>query len=83
MLDLEEVSPRKSIISSKSFGHPIETLSDLASALSTYTSRACEKLRSQQSVTKSISVFLNTNSFKSEEPQRACKFPSASPLPHR
>ncbi len=80
-LDLEEESPRKSIISSKSFGNPIETLSELASALSTYTSRACEKLRSQHSVTESIGVFLNTNSFKPEEPQRHVSSQANLPYP--
>jgi len=64
-LPLESVlEPKKQIISSKSFGHPVEQLSELQEAISQYATRACEKLRRQNSVCRSVSVFLHTNPFK-------------------
>ena len=68
-LDLEESSPKKNIMSSKSFGKPIEDLKHIEEALSSYTSRACEKLRSQKSKCKGIYVFIKTNSFQPHRPQ--------------
>jgi len=63
--------PKKGILSSKTFGKPIESLSQLEEAVATYTVRAAEKLRSQGSVAGYISVFIHTNQFKQDEPQYA------------
>jgi DNA polymerase V len=63
--------PKKGILSSKTFGKPIERLDELAEAVATYTVRAAEKLRSQGSVAGYISVFIHTNQFKRDEPQYA------------
>lgn len=68
-LDLEDASPKKNIMSSKSFGKPIQGLSHIEEALSSYTSRACEKLRGQKSKCRSIYVFIKTNSFQVRKPQ--------------
>ncbi len=68
-INLEEVSqPKKTIISSKSFGQSIETLDGLKEAVATYVSTAAYKLRSQHSLTRGLSVFIMTNRFK-DEPQ--------------
>ncbi len=64
-LDMVE-SPKKGIVSSRSFGKPVESLIDLEEAVSTYMTRACEKLRNQGSIASYISVFLGTNRFKPE-----------------
>jgi DNA polymerase V len=69
-LSLEEVtSPKKEIISSRSFGKPVVKLGDLEQAVASYTARAAEKLRRQHSVTSAIQVFLQTNLHKTGEPQ--------------
>ncbi|PIQ73667.1 hypothetical protein COV58_01290 [Candidatus Roizmanbacteria bacterium CG11_big_fil_rev_8_21_14_0_20_36_8] len=75
-LDLEEVRPAKqSIISSKSFGKPVSELIELKEAVSTFTTRAAEKLRSEGEVAGQIRVSLMTNIHKSSDPQY---FPSSS-----
>ncbi|MCB5231059.1 MAG: Y-family DNA polymerase [Candidatus Cloacimonas sp.] len=70
-LDLEMVKePKKSIISSRSFGTPVESLEHLLEAVSTYCWIATEKLREQGSLARRILVYITTNRFK-EEPQYA------------
>ena len=69
-LSLEEVaSPRKEIISSRSFGQLVTDLGELRQAVASYTARAAEKLRRQHSVTNALQVFLQTNPHKEGEPQ--------------
>lgn len=69
-LTLEEVAPPKQqIVSSRSFGQPIFLLEDLGEAVVSYASRAAEKLRKQRHVAGAIQVFLQTNPFRSDEPQ--------------
>ena len=69
-LQLEEVAPAKQqIMSSRSFGTPIECIEDLHEAVSTYVARAAEKLRHQNSVAGAVHVFVETNQFKPNEPQ--------------
>lgn len=63
--------PKKGILSSKTFGKPLERLDELEEAVATYTVRAAEKLRIQGSVAGYISVFIHTNQFKKDEPQYA------------
>ena len=71
-LKLEEVAPAKQqIIASRSFGKLVTSLEELAESVATHTARAAEKLRSQQSVTGAISVFIQTNPHKQNEPQYA------------
>jgi DNA polymerase V len=64
----EEPGPKKGIITSKSFSKQVKDINELREAVSTYVSRAAEKLRKQHSVAGHIMVFLNTNRFK-EGPQ--------------
>jgi DNA polymerase V len=69
-LALEEVSPpKKQIISSRSFGHPVHALSDLSEAVAAHASRAAEKLRAQEGVCHAIHVFIHTNPFREQDPQ--------------
>jgi DNA polymerase V len=69
-LPLEEVpAPKKGIASAKSFGKPVESLEELEEALSTYTARAAEKLRSGQLLAGQVHVFLTTNPFATRQPQ--------------
>ena len=69
-LSLEEVaSPKKEIISSRSFGQLVTDLGELRQAVASYTARAAEKLRRQQSQASALQVFLQTNPHKEGEPQ--------------
>lgn len=68
-IDMDDApTPKKSVICSKSFGKQVSDLAELEEAVSTYITRAAEKIRSQQSVAGYLMVFLNTNRFK-EGPQ--------------
>ena len=63
-LELEEFfTPRKQIISSKSFGKSMTCLSSLQEALSTYIKNAWKKLREQNSLLQTITVYIKTNRF--------------------
>jgi DNA polymerase V len=69
-LALEEVAPpKKQIVSSKSFGQMVTSLEELGEALTTYVSRAAEKLRVQDSVCAALQVFVMTNRFRPDDPQ--------------
>lgn len=69
-MDLEEVTPdRQQIISSRSFGTLIYDLTDLEEAVASYTARAAEKLRQQDSLAGAVQVMIRTNVFKPEVPQ--------------
>jgi len=63
--------PKKGIMSSRTFGRPIERLDELEEAVATYTARATEKLRKQGSVAAHVSVFMHTDSFRTDLPQYA------------
>ena len=69
-LRLEEVAPTKQqIIASRSFGKLVTSQAELAQSVATHAARAAEKLRSQDSVTGALTVFIQTNPFKQHEPQ--------------
>ena len=69
-LDLEDVAPaKKQIMSSRSFGAPVERIEELQEAVASYVERAAEKLRRQGSESGAVYVFLETNRFKEQEPQ--------------
>jgi len=64
----EAPAAKKGIVVSKSFSKQVTEKAELAEAVSTYITRAAEKLRSQKTVAGHLTVFLNTNRFK-EGPQ--------------
>ena len=69
-LPLELCPPPKQMRTvSRSFGRPVESLTDLKEAIATYTSRAAEKLRQDDLNTSLLSVFVTTNRFRADEPQ--------------
>jgi DNA polymerase V len=66
-LDLEMVSPDKQQIRcSRSFGATVTSLEELTEAITTFTSRAAEKLRAQQGVAAAIAVESRTAAFHSD-----------------
>jgi DNA polymerase V len=60
--------PKKSLMVSRSFGHPIASLDKMREAVAAYTTRAAEKLRRHRLAAGILTVFLMTNPFK-DEPQ--------------
>ena len=69
-LKLEEVTPAKQqIIASRSFGKLVTSQTELAQSVATHAARTAEKLRSQDGVTGALTVFIQTNPFKQNEPQ--------------
>lgn len=64
-IPLEEMPPdKKAIVSSRSFGKSVSSLNELEESVSSYVSRAAEKLRRQRSIAGVITVFLMTNPHK-------------------
>jgi DNA polymerase V len=69
-IELEEVVPdKKEIVSSRSFGKDVDSYKEVSEAIATYATRAGEKLRAQRSICGHISVWIETNRFKPENPQ--------------
>ena len=67
---MEDVTPaKKQIVSSKSFGQMVLTFNELAEALTSYVTRAAEKLRYQDSVADALQVFVMTNRFREQDKQ--------------
>jgi len=68
-IDLEDIQPRKNIMSSKSFGTLLTQKEPLEEALANYAARACEKLRQQNSRAQAVYVFVQTNGFRKTDKQ--------------
>ena len=69
---MEHQPPAKQqIMASRSFGRPVTSLDELSQAVTSYTTRAAEKLRRQHCVAALLQVFIQTNRFKPEEPQQS------------
>ena len=54
----DELVVKKMIATTRMFGSPVKNIADIKEAVATYTSRAAEKLRRQQSAANIISVFV-------------------------
>jgi len=57
---------KKRIVTSRMFGTLVEGLPELREAVAAYASRAAEKIRSQESVASSITVFITTNRYNGD-----------------
>jgi DNA polymerase V len=69
-ISLESAVPAKqSVTTSRSFGKPVQRLSDLREAVATYTTQAACKLRHAGLRATVIYVFIRTNSFKKDQKQ--------------
>lgn len=62
-VDPGEMSEKKMISSTRSFGRRVYDRTELEEAVATYVGFACEKLRAQNSVARGISVYLRTGVF--------------------
>jgi len=69
-LSLDDMTTDKQqIVCSRSFKRRLTQYDELAEALAFFCSRAAEKLRKQQSVAGSITIFIRTNPHSPDEPQ--------------
>ena len=55
---------KKQVISSRSFGYPIESYNLLVEAVTTFTSRVAYKSRQQNTLAECVSVFISSNPFQ-------------------
>ncbi len=55
---------KKQIVSSRSFGRSVYKIEELRESIANHITTAAEKLRQQESLTRSIIVFVQTNPFK-------------------
>ena len=68
-MELDEIpSAKKEIACTRSFGCPVTELHHIIEAVSSFASRAAEKLRKQCSLSNQIMVFIRTSPFR-KEPQ--------------
>jgi DNA polymerase V len=79
-LELDDVPPPKQeICSSRAFGKRLYEIEPIREAVSAYTTRACEKLRAQQSLCKKVRVSIRTGMFNPNEAKLArgvvCELP--------
>ncbi len=65
---MDEYKDKKMIATTRMFGDAVTSLSDIKEAISTYTSRAAEKLRRQYSAASMINIFVVTNEKVDESP---------------
>jgi DNA polymerase V len=76
-----EPKPKQGIMCSKTFGREVSSFSELQEAVSTYTARAAEKLRSQETLASSLNVFVQTNRFQQEVPYYTNSYTLPLPYP--
>lgn len=72
--------PKKQIACTRSFGYPVEDLAALVEAVSSFVTRAAEKLRAQESLAAEVLVFIRTSPFrKSPQCSRSVVVPLRRP----
>jgi len=80
-IDLEDIQPKKNIMSSKSFGDLLTRKEPIEEAVSNYAARACEKLRKQNSRAQAVYVFVQTNNFRETDKQYSNALTCTLPVP--
>lgn len=65
----ENITPRKQICTSRSFGQMIDTIEQMDESVSTFASTCAKKLREQNGYAVSLLVFIQTNRFLDDLPQ--------------
>lgn len=68
-IDFEDVQPKQSIACTRSFERMYDRIEDLSERVSTFCTILGEKLRKQNSHCNLITVFINSNYFRSDLPQ--------------
>ncbi|MFC1599516.1 Y-family DNA polymerase [Patescibacteria group bacterium] len=73
-------APKKSIASTRSFGRPVLSLTELKQAVALYVTIATEKLREGRQIASAIQVFIHTNFHRQDQSQYSES--AATMLPH-
>ena len=68
-IPMEDMSKKKSICTSRSFPGMVTDMEPLRTSISNFAARCAEKLRKQESVAQTVSVFIDTNHFREDLPQ--------------
>jgi DNA polymerase V len=76
-----EAKSKKGIMCSKTFGREITSFQELQEAVATYTARAAEKLRKQETQAAALSVFVQTNRFNTALPYYTNSYDITMPYP--
>lgn len=66
-IEMEEKEKKQSIATTRSFDKDVDSFDELKERLTAYTTAAAEKLRAQDSLCHSMSLFVETNRFKETE----------------
>lgn len=82
-IELEDMdTPKKNIMTSRSFGKATNRYADLQEVIRVHASRGAEKLRKQNSIAHALMVFLSTNRFRKDllqyNPSLALQLPHPS-----
>lgn len=81
-LPLESMQKDKqSICTSRSFGKMLEQIEDVKSAVALYASRCARKLRAGKLCARTMVVFIHTNPFNPNDPQRSIHSKHTFPVP--
>ena len=70
-IDTTEIIQNQSICTSRSFGEMVEDLDSLKASVATFASSCANKLRAQNAVAKTVTVFLKSNRFRTDLEQYA------------
>jgi len=76
----ENPAPKQSIASTRSFGRPVMSLTELKQAVALYVTIATEKLREGRQIASAIQVFIHTNFHRQDQKQYSES--AATMLPH-
>ena len=68
-IQLEDMTHKKSICTSRSFPGMVSDFDTLRTSISNFAARCAEKLRKQKSAASIVSVFIDTNHFREDLPQ--------------
>ena len=68
-IDTSEVIRNQNICTSRSFGAMVSDLPSLKASVASFASSCANKLRGQQSLCQSVTVFVSSNSFRTDLPQ--------------
>jgi DNA polymerase V len=66
-IQLDDMTSKKAISSSRSFSRPVTLLSELSEALSTYAAIAAGKCRAQHGLAQGICIYIMTSRFKEKQ----------------
>jgi DNA polymerase V len=80
-VEKEQVTAKKSICTSRSFGEKLTELSQISEAVANFAASCAEKLRKQHTQASVVMVFIQTNPFAENQPQYSNQIVMKLPVP--